>query len=110
MCKMYMTNSLISTILTASLLIILSGSLSTVFGENCDDNNHDKCAGKDSSHITNEKVCTLLKDSKNSEDGNSNVKVQNADQKCSDGPLDTNHPLLGEGPYSFPTDTFTLPT
>ena len=104
-----MTNSFTSMILTASLLIILSGSLSTVYGENCDDNNHDKCQGKDSSHTTNEKECTGLKDSKNSEDGNSNVKVQNADQKCSDGPLGINRPLLGEGPYSFPTDTFTLP-
>ena len=104
-----MTNSFTSMILTASLLIILSGSLSTVYGENCDDNNHDKCQGKDSSHTTNEKECTGLKDSKNSEDGNSNVKVQNADQKCSDGQLDINRPLLGEGPYSFPTDTFTLP-
>jgi len=106
---MYMTNSFIGTILTASLLIIVSGSLSTVYGKNCDDNNHDKCQGKDSSHTTNEKECTGLKDSKNSEDGNSNVKVQNADQKCSDGQLDINRPLLGEGPYSFPTDTFTLP-
>ena len=104
-----MTNSFTSMILTASLLIILSGSLSTVYGENCDDNNHDKCQGKDNSHTTNEKVCTGLKDSKNSEDGNSNVKVQNADQKCSDGQIDINRPLLGEGPYSFPTDTFTLP-
>ena len=103
------TNSYISAVLTASLLIIVSGSLSTVYGENCDDNNHDKCQGKDNSHTTNEKVCTGLKDSKNSEDGNSNVKVQNADQKCSDGQIDINRPLLGEGPYSFPTDTFTLP-
>ena len=100
-----MTNSFIGTILTASLLIIVSGSLSTVYGENCDD----KCQGKDSSHTTNEKACTGLKDSKNSEDGNSNAKVQNADQICSDGQLDINRPLLGEGPYSFPTDTFTLP-
>ena len=104
-----MTNSFTSMILTASLLIILSGSLSTVYGENCDDNNHDKCQGKDSSHTTNEKECTGLKDSKNSEDGNSNAKVQNADQICSDGQLDIKRPLLGEGPYSFPTDTFTLP-
>jgi len=104
-----MTNSFIGTILTASLLIIVSGSLSTVYGENCDDNNHGKCQGKDSSHTTNEKACTGLKDSKNSEDGNSNAKVQNADQICSDGQLDINRPLLGEGPYSFPTDTFTLP-
>ena len=103
------TNSNISAILTASLLVIVSGSLSTVYGENCDDNNHGKCQGKDSSHTTNEKACTGLKDSKNSEDGNSNVKVQNADQKCSDGQIDINRPLLGEGPYSFPTDTFTLP-
>ena len=100
-----MTNSFIGTILTASLLVIVSGSLSTVYGENCDD----KCQGKDSSHTTNEKACTGLKDSKNSEDGNSNAKVQNADQICSDGQLDINRPLLGEGPYSFPTDTFTLP-
>jgi len=104
------TNSYISAILTASLLIIVSGSLSTVYGENCDDKNQDKCAGKDSSHTTNEKACAGLKDNKNSEDGSSNVKVQNADQKCSDGPLDANRPLLGGGPYSFPTDTFTLPT
>jgi hypothetical protein len=102
---MYTTNSYISAILTASLLIIVSGSLSTVYGENCDDKNHDKCAGKDSSHTTNEKTCAGSKD-----DGSSNVKVQNADQKCSDGPLDSNRPLLGGGPYSFPTDTFTLPT
>ena len=104
-----MTNSFIGTILTASLLVIVSGSLSTVYGENCDDNNHGKCQGKDSSHTTNEKACTGLKDSKNSEDGNSNAKVQNADQICSDGQLDIKRPLLGEGPYSFPTDTFTLP-
>ena len=104
------TNSNISAILTASLLVIVSGSLSTVYGENCDDKNHDKCADKDSSHTTNEKACAGLKDNKNSEDGSSNVKVQNADQKCSDGSLDTNRPLLGGGPYSFPTDTFTLPT
>ena len=103
------TNSYISAVLTASLLIIVSGSLSTVYGENCDDKNHDKCAGKDSSHTTNEKACAGLKDNKNSEDGSSNVKVQNADQKCSDDPL-ANRPLLGGGPYSFPTDTFTLPT
>jgi hypothetical protein len=107
---MYRTNSFISTMLTVSLLIILSGSLSTVYGENCDDNNHDKCAYKDDSHTMNEKACAGLKDNKNSEDGSSNVKVQNADQKCSDGSLDTNRPLLGGGPYSFPTDTFTLPT
>ena len=107
---MYRTNSFISTMLIASLLIILSGSLSTVYGENCDDNNHDKCADKDNSHTTNEKACAGLKDNKKSEDGSSNVKVQNADQKCSDGSLDTNRPLLGGGPYSFPTDTFTLPT
>jgi hypothetical protein len=106
---MYTTNSYISAILTASLLIIVSGSLSTVYGENCDDKNHDKCAGKDSSHTTNEKACAGSKDNKNG-DGSSNVKVQNADQKCSDGPLDSNRPLLGGGPYSFPTDTFTLPT
>ncbi|MEP6576604.1 MAG: hypothetical protein ABJB85_09270 [Nitrososphaerota archaeon] len=106
---MYTTNSYISAILTASLVIIVSGSLSTVYGENCDIN-HDKCAGKDSSHTTNENVCAPLKDNKNSDDGSSNVKVQNADQKCSDGPLDANRPLLGGGPYSFPTDTFTLPT
>ena len=106
---MYRTNSFISTMLTVNLLIILSGSLSTVYGENCDDNNHDKCADKDNSDTTNEKACAGLKDNKNSEDGSSNVKVQNADQKCSDGSLDTNRPLLGGGPYSFPTDTFTLP-
>ena len=106
---MFRTNSYISAILTASLLIIVSGSLSTVYGENCDDKNHDKCAGKNSSHTTNEKACAGLKDNKNSDDGSSNVKVQNADQKCSDG-LDANHPLLGGGPYSFPTDTFSLPT
>ena len=105
---MYRTNPFISTMLTVSLLIILSGSLSTVYGENCDDNNHDKCADKDNSHTTNEKACAGLKDNKNSEDGSSNVKVQNADQKCSDDPL-ANRPLLGGGPYSFPTDTFTLP-
>ena len=104
------TNSNISAILTASLLVIVSGSLSTVYGENCDDKNHDKCADKDSSHATNEKACAGLKDNKNSEDGSSNVKVQNTDQECSDGPLDANRPLLGGGPYSFPTDTFTLPT
>jgi hypothetical protein len=103
------TNSYISAILTASLLIIASGSLSTVYGENCDDKNHDKCAGKGSSLTTNEKACAGLKDNKNSDDVSSNVKIQNADQKCSDGPLDANHPLLGGGPYSFPTDTFTLP-
>ena len=107
---MYRTNSFISTMLIASLLIILSGSLSTVYGKNCDDNNHDKCADKDNSHAMNEKACAGLKDNKNSEDGSSNIKVQNADQKCSDGPLDANRPLLGGGPYSFPTDTFTLPT
>lgn len=106
---MYRTNSFISTMLIASLLIILSGSLSTVYGKNCDDNNHDKCVDKDNSHTTNEKACAGLKDNKNSEDGSSNIKVQNADQKCSDGSLDTNRPLLGGGPYSFPTDTFTLP-
>lgn len=104
------TNSNICAILTASLLVIVSGSLSTVYGENCDDKNHDKCADKDSSHTTNEKACAGLKDNKNSDDGSSNVKVQNTDQKCSDGPLDANRPLLGGGPYSFPTDTFTLPT
>ena len=107
---MYRTNSYISAILTTSLLIIVSGSLSTVYGENCDDKNHDKCAGKDSSDTTNEKACAGLKDNKNSDDGSSNVKVQNADQKCSDGTPDANRPLLGGGPYSFPTDTFTLPT
>lgn len=107
---MYRINSFISTMLTVSLLIILSGSLSTVYGENCDDNIHDKCADKDNSDTTNEKACAGLKDNKNSEDGSSNVKVQNADQKCSDGSLDTNRPLLGGGPYAFPTDTFTLPT
>ena len=104
------TNSYISAILTASLLIIISGSLSTVYGENCDDKNHDKCADKNSSHTTNEKACAGLKDNKNSDGGSSNVRVQNADQKCSDGPLDATRPLLGGGPYSFPTDTFTLPT
>jgi hypothetical protein len=104
------TNSNISAILTASLLVIVSGSLSTVYGENCDDKNHDKCADKDSSHTTNEKACAGLKDNKNSDDGSSNVKVQNTDQECSDGPLDANRPLLGGGPYSFPTVTFTLPT
>lgn len=107
---MHWTNSYISAILTASLLIILSGSVSTVYSENCDDNNHDKCAGKDSSHTTDEKACAGLKNNKNSDDESSNVKVQNADQKCSDGALDTNRPLLGGGPYSFPTDTFTLPS
>jgi hypothetical protein len=104
------TNPYISAILTTSLLIIVSGFLSTVYGENCDDKNHGKCAGKDSSYTTNEKACAGLKDNKKSDDGSSNVKVQNADQQCSDGPLDANRPLLGGGPYSFPTDTFTLPT
>ena len=106
---MYRTNSFISTMLTASLLILLSGSLSTVYGENCDDNNHNNCADKDNFHTTSEKACAGLKDNKNSEDESSNIKVQNTDQKCSDGSLDTNRPLLGGGPYSFPTDTFTMP-
>ncbi len=106
---MYKTDPYISAILTASLLMILIGSLSAVYGENCNEKDHGKCDGKDSSHTTNEKACAGSKDNKNSDNGNSNVKVQNADQNCSDGSPDTNRPLLGGGPYSFPTNPFTLP-
>ncbi len=106
---MYKINLSICALLTASLLMALIGPLSTVYAENCPQKNHDSCDSKDGSHTTNKNECNDSKDIKNSDNGNSNVKVQNSDQNCSDGPLDANRPLLGEGPSSFPTSAPTLP-
>ena len=105
----------ILVLLAVGLLAHMSGVTSFAFADKCNHKNDAKCRdGSDSKAI--EKLCAT-KNSKdeNNDSENPNVNMlksngQTMGNKCSEVGSSTNSAMLGEGPYSFPTDLFSLPT
>jgi FtsZ-interacting cell division protein ZipA len=93
----------VTGLIAIAILVHVSNFSSSIYA--------DKCSQSKSSNT--EKKCETKNNDKNEDNGNSNVIVENSnshasEDKCAPDP-EKNNNLLGEGPYSFPTDTLTLP-
>jgi hypothetical protein len=104
-------NLAITAFVATAILVHVSIFTSSIYAEKCDQKNDPKCDGSKTSN--NEKKCEAKNKDKNKDNDNSDVNVQNSNventgDQCTG--IETNNNLLGEGPYSFPTDTFSLPT
>ena len=100
----------VTGLIAIAILVHVSNFSSSIYADKCSQN--DPNCDKSKSSNT-EKKCETKNNDKNEDNGNSNVIVENfnshaSEDKCAPDP-EKNNNLLGEGPYSFPTDTLTLP-
>mgnify|MGYP003294815079 CR=1 FL=1 len=84
----------------------------SIYADKCEDDS--KCDSKQTSDAEAENCKVEDSENKDKDTENSNMNVQNSNvqtsnTKCSDKDSHTNPHLLGEGPYSFPTDLLELP-
>lgn len=107
-------NIFIVTILIVAIIVQTVNPMPSIYADKCDQDADAQCDAKNTSN-TDPENC-LMKDfeNKNGDSENSDANVQNSNvqtsnAKCSDKDSHTNPHLLGEGPYSFPTDLLELP-
>jgi hypothetical protein len=108
-------NISIVAILVVALVVQTAAPILSIYADKCDQEDDSKCDSKQTSDAEAEncKVEDPENKDKDSEDSNMNVQNSNVQSsssvECSENDSQSNPHLLGEGPYSFPTDFSELP-
>lgn len=101
-------------ILIVALVVQTAAPILSIYADKCDQDDS-KCDSNQTSDVEAENCKVEDLESKDKDSENSNMNVQNSNVQssssveCSENDSQSNPHLLGEGPYSFPTDFSELP-